>query len=47
MTVKRPNITLITSDQQRADCNGFENPHIKTPHRDALARTVARASLHA
>ena len=28
--MKRPNILLITSDQQRADCNGFENKNIKT-----------------
>jgi len=25
------NILLITSDQQRADCCGFENPKIKHP----------------
>ena len=41
---KRPNILLITSDQQRADCNGFENPHIKTPHIDMLAREGTRFS---
>jgi arylsulfatase A-like enzyme len=41
---KRPNILLITSDQQRADCVGFENPHIRTPHVDALARAGARFS---
>ncbi len=35
--MKRPNILLITSDQQRADCNGFENEHIRTPHIDRLA----------
>ena len=45
MTVKRrPNIILITSDQQRADCNGFENPAIKTPHIDSLARAGTRFS---
>jgi arylsulfatase A-like enzyme len=37
----RPNILLITSDQQRADCFGFENRHIKTPHIDALAAIPA------
>jgi arylsulfatase A-like enzyme len=42
--MKRPNILLITSDQQRADCNGFENPNIKTPHVDALAREGTRFS---
>jgi arylsulfatase A-like enzyme len=40
--MKRPNILLITSDQQRADCNGFENPHIRTPHIDRLARDGTR-----
>jgi arylsulfatase A-like enzyme len=38
----RPNILLITSDQQRADCFGFENRHIKTPHVDALATQGTR-----
>jgi arylsulfatase A-like enzyme len=38
----RPNILLITSDQQRADCNGFENSHIRTPHIDQLAREGTR-----
>ena len=33
----RPNILLITSDQQHADCFDVENRHIKTPHIDALA----------
>lgn len=40
--MKQPNILFITSDQQRADCNGFENPDIKTPHLDRLARDGAR-----
>jgi len=40
----RPNILLITSDQQRADCNGFENQNIKTPHLDRLAREGTRFS---
>jgi len=40
----RPNILLITSDQQRADCNGFENPRIRTPHIDRLARDGTRFS---
>ena len=39
---QRPNILLITSDQQRADCNGFENPQIRTPHIDLLAREGTR-----
>ena len=38
----RPNILLITSDQQRADCFGFENRHIKTPHIDLLATQGTR-----
>lgn len=41
---KRPNILLITSDQQRADCFGFENPHVKTPHLDRLAQRGTRFS---
>jgi arylsulfatase A-like enzyme len=40
----KPNILLITSDQQRADCYGFENPHIRTPHLDRLARDGTRFS---
>jgi len=40
----RPNILLITSDQQRADCFGFENPHLKTPHLDLLAQQGTRFS---
>jgi len=44
MSKKRPNIILITSDQQRADCNGFENPQIRTPHLDQLARAGTRFS---
>ena len=43
MTTKT-NILLITSDQQRADCNGFENPDIRTPHIDRLAREGTRFS---
>ncbi len=35
---KRPNILLITSDQQHFDTLGFANPKIKTPHLDRLAR---------
>jgi arylsulfatase A-like enzyme len=42
--MRRPNILLITSDQQRADCNGFENPHLRTPHIDSLARDGTRFS---
>lgn len=44
MSAKRPNIILITSDQQRADCNGFENSEVKTPHLDQLARDGTRFS---
>lgn len=42
--MRKPNILLITSDQQRADCNGFENPHLRTPHIDSLARDGTRFS---
>ncbi len=38
MSRTRPNILLITSDQQHYDTLGFANPHIKTPALDRLAR---------
>ncbi|MBM3522152.1 MAG: DUF4976 domain-containing protein [Alphaproteobacteria bacterium] len=38
----RPNILLITSDQQRGDCYGFEGRKVKTPHLDQLAREGTR-----
>ena len=41
---KRPNILLITSDQQRGDCFGFEGRNIKTPHLDRLAADGTRFS---
>ena len=41
---KRPNILLITSDQQRADCFGFENRHVRTPHLERLAKRGTRFS---
>lgn len=40
----RPNILLITSDQHRWDCFGFEGRKIKTPHLDALAASGTRFS---
>ncbi len=40
----RPNILLITSDQQRGDCYGFEGRRVKTPHLDALAAEGTRFS---
>ena len=33
----RPNFLIITTDQQRPDTIGLENPAIHTPHLDALA----------
>jgi len=33
----RPNILLISADQHRADCFGFEGRNVKTPHLDRLA----------
>jgi arylsulfatase A-like enzyme len=33
----RPNILLISADQQRADCIGFQGRKVKTPHLDQLA----------
>lgn len=35
---KRPNILLITSDQQHWNTLGLDNPEIRTPHLDRLAR---------
>lgn len=40
---QRPNILLITSDQHRADCYGFEGTRqVRTPHLDRLARRGTR-----
>lgn len=41
---KRPNILLITSDQQRGDAYGFEGRKVKTPHLDGMARDGTRFS---
>ena len=41
---KRPNILLITSDQQRGDCLGCEGRGVKTPHIDLLAEQGTRFS---
>jgi arylsulfatase A-like enzyme len=38
----RPNIVLITSDQQRGDSYGFERRPVKTPHLDEMAREGTR-----
>lgn len=38
----RPNILLISADQQRADCLGIEGRRVKTPHLDQLARDGVR-----
>jgi arylsulfatase A-like enzyme len=38
------NVLLITSDQQRGDCFGFEGRPVKTPHLDDMARTGTRFS---
>jgi arylsulfatase A-like enzyme len=40
----RPNFLLISADQQRADCFGFEGRKIKTPHLDRLAADGTRFS---
>ncbi len=39
---KRPNIVLITSDQQRWDCFGFGPRQVKMPHVERLARKGTR-----
>ena len=41
---KKPNILLITSDQHRGDCYGFEGRSVKTPHLDRMAREGTRFS---
>ena len=41
---RRPNILLITSDQQRGDCFGFEGRAVKTPHLDRMAKAGTRFS---
>ncbi|MCY3994768.1 MAG: sulfatase-like hydrolase/transferase [Rhodobacter sp.] len=40
----RPNILLISADQLRADCLGFEGRGVKTPHLDSLAGQGTRFS---
>ena len=39
---KKPNILLITSDQQHFDTLGVTNPRIKTPALDRLCREGTR-----
>ena len=39
---RRPNILLLMSDQQRADCYGFAGRRIRTPHLDQLAADGTR-----
>jgi arylsulfatase A-like enzyme len=39
-----PNFLLISADQQRADCFGFEGRKAKTPHLDRLAAEATRFS---
>jgi len=41
---ERPNILLITSDQQRGDCYGFEGRRVRTPHLDRMAAEGTRFS---
>lgn len=38
------NVLLITSDQQRGDCFGFEGRRVKTPHLDIMAEHGTRFS---
>jgi len=40
----QPNILLISADQLRADCLGFEGRGVKTPHLDRLACQGTRFS---
>lgn len=38
----RPNIIIISADQQRGDCLGIEGRKVRTPHLDQLARDGTR-----
>jgi arylsulfatase A-like enzyme len=42
--MRRPNILLVTSDQHRGDCFGFEGRAVQTPHLDLLAGQGTRFS---
>jgi hypothetical protein len=44
MNVRAKNVLLITSDQQRGDCYGFEGRNVKTPHLDLMAAAGTRFS---
>lgn len=44
MKPNRPNVLLITSDQHRADCYGFEGRRIRTPNLDRMAANGTRFS---
>jgi arylsulfatase A-like enzyme len=41
---RKPNILLITSDQHRGDCYGFEGRRVRTPHLDQMAANGTRFS---
>lgn len=43
-STRRPNILLITTDQQRGDCLGVEGRPVRTPHIDQLAGDGTRFS---
>ena len=40
--MSRPNLLIITTDQHRGDCYGFEGRKVKTPHIDQLAAAGTR-----
>ncbi|WP_417227805.1 sulfatase-like hydrolase/transferase [Amphritea sp.] len=42
MQKKQPNILIITSDQHRGDCYGFEGRKVRTPHLDEMASMGTR-----
>lgn len=37
---KRPNVILITTDQQRGDCVGYDTRGVNTPHKVPVAPRV-------
>ncbi len=44
MNARAKNVLLITSDQQRGDCYGFEGRNVRTPHLDLMAAAGTRFS---
>ena len=39
---KSPNVVLITTDQQRGDCVGYQTRVVRTPNIDRIAQAATR-----